>query len=81
MTLPASARFAASAPTRSRSSTDDFDRDRHIGKLWEYYVGRARAAGVLPNSGRFSRRRQAFASWIACQMRNGVAGIVMSRMP
>jgi ribulose-5-phosphate 4-epimerase/fuculose-1-phosphate aldolase len=26
----------------------DFDRDRHIAKLWEYYVGRGRAAGVLP---------------------------------
>jgi ribulose-5-phosphate 4-epimerase/fuculose-1-phosphate aldolase len=25
----------------------DFDRDRHIGKLWTYYVGRGRAAGVL----------------------------------
>jgi L-ribulose-5-phosphate 4-epimerase len=28
----------------------DFDRDRHIAKLWEYYVGRARAAGVLPEA-------------------------------
>ncbi len=27
---------------------DDFDRPRHIGKLWEYYVGRGRAGGVLP---------------------------------
>ena len=26
----------------------DFDRDRHIGKLWKYYVGRGRASGVLP---------------------------------
>ena len=29
---------------------EDFDRDRHIGKLWEYYVGRGRAAGLLPQS-------------------------------
>ena len=28
----------------------DFDRDRHIGKLWEYYVGRGRGSGVLPQS-------------------------------
>lgn len=28
----------------------DFDRGRHIAKLWEYYVGRARAAGVLPQA-------------------------------
>ena len=27
----------------------DFDRDRHIGKLWKYYVGRGRASGVLPH--------------------------------
>jgi len=26
----------------------DFDRDRHIDKLWEYYVARGRAAGLLP---------------------------------
>jgi L-ribulose-5-phosphate 4-epimerase len=26
----------------------DFKRDRHIPKLWTYYVGRGRAAGVLP---------------------------------
>jgi L-ribulose-5-phosphate 4-epimerase len=26
----------------------DFDRARHIDKLWEYYVGRGRAGGVLP---------------------------------
>lgn len=29
---------------------EDFDRNRHIGKLWEYYVGRGRAAGLLPQS-------------------------------
>jgi L-ribulose-5-phosphate 4-epimerase len=28
--------------------SSDFDRGRHIAKLWEYYVGRGRAAGVLP---------------------------------
>jgi ribulose-5-phosphate 4-epimerase/fuculose-1-phosphate aldolase len=28
----------------------DFDRARHIGKLWEYYVGRGRAAGLLPQA-------------------------------
>jgi len=28
----------------------DFDRDRHIRKLWKYYVGRGRAAGLLPQS-------------------------------
>jgi L-ribulose-5-phosphate 4-epimerase len=28
----------------------DFDRDKHIGKLWEYYVGRGRAGGVLPEA-------------------------------
>jgi L-ribulose-5-phosphate 4-epimerase len=28
----------------------DFDRDRHIGKLWEYYIGRGRAAGLLPQA-------------------------------
>jgi ribulose-5-phosphate 4-epimerase/fuculose-1-phosphate aldolase len=26
----------------------DFNRERHIDKLWEYYVGRGRASGVLP---------------------------------
>jgi L-ribulose-5-phosphate 4-epimerase len=26
----------------------DFHRDRHVPKLWHYYVGRARARGVLP---------------------------------
>jgi ribulose-5-phosphate 4-epimerase/fuculose-1-phosphate aldolase len=26
----------------------DFDRGRHIDKLWEYYVGRGRASGILP---------------------------------
>ena len=26
----------------------DFDRKKHIGKLWEYYVSRGRASGILP---------------------------------
>jgi ribulose-5-phosphate 4-epimerase/fuculose-1-phosphate aldolase len=26
----------------------DFDRSRHIAKLWQYYVGRGRASGLLP---------------------------------
>ena len=26
----------------------EFNRERHIDKLWEYYVGRGRASGVLP---------------------------------
>jgi len=26
----------------------DFKRDRHIAKLWKYYVGRGRASGLLP---------------------------------
>jgi len=26
----------------------DFDRDRHLAKLWEYYVGRGRASGLIP---------------------------------
>ncbi len=26
----------------------DFDRARHIAKLWKYYVGRGRASGLLP---------------------------------
>ncbi len=28
----------------------DFDRDRHIAKLWTYYVGRGQAAGLLPQA-------------------------------
>ena len=28
----------------------DFDRDKHIGKLWEYYVGRGRTSGILPDA-------------------------------
>ena len=27
---------------------DDFDRDRHVAKLWKYYVGRGRTDGLLP---------------------------------
>ena len=30
--------------------SDEFDRDRHIGKLWEYYVGGGRASGLLPDA-------------------------------
>lgn len=30
--------------------SDEFDRVRHIGKLWEYYVGRGRASGLLPDA-------------------------------
>jgi L-ribulose-5-phosphate 4-epimerase len=26
----------------------DLKRDRHVSKLWTYYVGRARAQGILP---------------------------------
>ncbi|HXQ53625.1 MAG TPA: class II aldolase/adducin family protein [Stellaceae bacterium] len=26
----------------------DFDRDRHVYKLWKYYAGRGRASGLLP---------------------------------
>ena len=28
----------------------DFDRARHVKKLWKYYVGRGRAGGLLPQS-------------------------------
>ena len=35
-------------PAEIKNFADDFDRERHIGKLWEYYVGRGRASGVLP---------------------------------
>jgi L-ribulose-5-phosphate 4-epimerase len=31
-----------------KNFADDFNRARHIDKLWEYYVGRGRAGGVLP---------------------------------
>jgi hypothetical protein len=27
-----------------------FDRDRHLAKLWSYYVARGRASGLLPAS-------------------------------
>ncbi len=30
--------------------SDDFDRPRHVAKLWKYYVGRGRASGLLPPS-------------------------------
>lgn len=29
---------------------DDFKRDKHTAKLWRYYIGRGRAAGVLPET-------------------------------
>lgn len=29
---------------------DDFKRDKHTAKLWRYYIGRGRAAGVLPDA-------------------------------
>lgn len=32
----------------------DFDRSRHIAKLWKYYVGRGRASGLLPVAWRLS---------------------------
>jgi ribulose-5-phosphate 4-epimerase/fuculose-1-phosphate aldolase len=35
-------------PAELKAFADDFDRARHIDKLWEYYVGRGRASGVLP---------------------------------
>jgi ribulose-5-phosphate 4-epimerase/fuculose-1-phosphate aldolase len=28
----------------------DFERERHVAKLWKYYVGRGRAKGLLPES-------------------------------
>jgi hypothetical protein len=28
----------------------DFDRDRHVAKLWKYYVGRGRRSGRLPEA-------------------------------
>ena len=31
-----------------KSFADDFDRARHIDKLWDYYVGCGRAGGVIP---------------------------------
>ncbi len=32
------------------SFRDDFDRPRHVKKLWSYYVGKGNAAGVIPES-------------------------------
>ncbi|MFM1813990.1 MAG: hypothetical protein RLZ98_685 [Pseudomonadota bacterium] len=38
----------------SEKEMDDFDhhfiRDRHVKKLWKYYVGRARDAGIVPEA-------------------------------
>lgn len=31
-----------------RSFAERFDRDKHVGKLWKYYVGRAAEAGAVP---------------------------------
>ena len=28
----------------------DFERERHVAKLWKYYVGRGRASGLLPEA-------------------------------
>jgi ribulose-5-phosphate 4-epimerase/fuculose-1-phosphate aldolase len=28
----------------------DFDRDRHVAKLWRYYVGQGRSSGLLPEA-------------------------------
>lgn len=30
--------------------SSEFDRNKHIAKLWEYYVGRGRASGMLPKA-------------------------------
>jgi L-ribulose-5-phosphate 4-epimerase len=35
-------------PAEIKGFADDFNRARHIDKLWDYYVGRGRASGVLP---------------------------------
>ena len=35
-------------PADIKAFTDDFNRERHIDKLWEYYIGRGHANGVLP---------------------------------
>ena len=35
-------------PAELKSFAHDFNRARHIDKLWEYYIGRGRASGVLP---------------------------------
>lgn len=31
-----------------KSFADDFNRERHIDKLWDYYVGRGRASEIIP---------------------------------
>lgn len=36
------------SPAEIKAFADDFNRERHIDKLWEYYVGRGRASGLLP---------------------------------
>jgi L-ribulose-5-phosphate 4-epimerase len=35
-------------PQEIEDFLDDFDRPRHVAKLWTYYVGRGRAQGLLP---------------------------------
>jgi L-ribulose-5-phosphate 4-epimerase len=32
------------------SFRDDFDRPRHVSKLWSYYIGKGNDAGVIPDS-------------------------------
>jgi ribulose-5-phosphate 4-epimerase/fuculose-1-phosphate aldolase len=35
-------------PEEMETFSKDLKRDRHVGKMWKYYVGRARAKGILP---------------------------------
>ena len=35
-------------PQEIEAFLEDFDRGRHVAKLWTYYVGRGRAQGLLP---------------------------------
>jgi len=37
-------------PQEIQSFLADFDRARHVAKLWTYYVGRGRAKGLLPEA-------------------------------
>ncbi len=37
-------------PQEIEAFLDDFDRTRHVAKLWTYYVGRGRAQGLLPEA-------------------------------
>ncbi len=38
------------SPQEAAAFLGDFDRERHIAKLWKYYVGGGRARGLLPRS-------------------------------